>query len=409
MKISFVAAALLSAPATLFAQQPDTAQARRDSIALVRELERQAAADSSPRMSPRQQPVNPRMMPDISVIGDFVGDFSKASTQESGNRMNVREVELAIGANVDPYFRADFILGLHDEGIAIEEAYATAMALPAHLQARIGRFHMPFGKQNTTHRAELHTLEYPWAIQRFLGEEALKGTGVSVSRIGAPLGWYQELIVTGVEVVPGHAEHDEEGLVTEEPLSRDLANLTFSARLRNYWDLSEAANVELSASAMTGRRAQPFDFGAFDPQPEHNAVPARQRLYGGDVTFRWRPLQQGLYRSLIAQAELFYQANERIDNPNYLGPAGDFRGAYTFARWQLTRRWYLGGRYDWIEDPEALGANLTAASGYLQWFPSEFSKVNFGFERLMPTGLDATNRFLIQATFAIGPHRPHPF
>src|SRR5688500_12586259 len=106
MKILIVAAALLSAPATLIAQQPDTAQARRDSIALVRELEAQAQADSSQRMSPRQQPANPRMMPDISVIGDFVGDFSKTSTQESGNRMNVREVELAIGANVDPYFRA---------------------------------------------------------------------------------------------------------------------------------------------------------------------------------------------------------------------------------------------------------------------------------------------------------------
>lgn len=133
-----------------------------------------------------------------------------------------------------------------------------------------------------------------------------------------------------------------------------------------------------------------------------------QRLYGADLTFRWRPLQQGLYRSFIAQAEYMIQQNERNTDPSYLGPTRDFQGAYGFARWQLTRRWHLGGRYDWIEDPETNGSNLTAASGYLQWFPSEFSKVNFGFERLMNDG-SAANRFLVQATFAIGPHRPHPF
>jgi len=26
-----------------------------------------------------------------------------------------------------------------------------------------------------------------------------------------------------------------------------------------------------------------------------------------------------------------------------------------------------------------------------------------------PTGIAAFNRFLLQATFALGPHRPHPF
>ena len=410
MKIMIAAATLLAAAAPLVAQQPDTAQARRDSIALVRELERQAAVDSSVRMSPRPQPANPRMMPDISVIGDFLGDLSKESTQESGNRMNVREIELALGANVDPYFRADFILGLHDEeGIAIEEAYATALALPAQLQARVGRFHMPFGKQNTTHRAELHTLEYPWVIQRFLGEEAQKGTGVWLSRIMAPLGWYQELIVTATELAAGHGHEDEGELLTEEPLSRDLSHLAFSARLRNYWDVNESTNIELSASALTGKRAQPYDFGPIPPESGANAIAATQRLYGADLTFRWRPLQQGLYRSFIAQAEYMVQQNERTTDPNYLGPTRDFQGGYAFARWQLSRRWYVGARYDALDDPELLSGTLRAASGYLQWFPSEFSKVNFAFERLMPGDFERTNRFLVQATFAIGPHRPHPF
>ena len=398
--------ALLGAATSLTAQQPDTAKARRDSIALVRELER-ALGDTAPKpMGPRQALINPRLMPDISAIADLVGDLSpKGSTQEDGSRFGVREVELAIGAAVDPYFRADFILGLSDvEGIAIEEAYGTALALPWQLQARLGRFHMPVGKQNTTHRAELHTLEYSHVAQRFLGEEALKGTGIWVSKIMAPLGFYQELLFT---IVDKFGEVEE--LASESPTNKDFDGLGYSARLRNYWDFSESANLELSGSAVTGKREQPFDFGATPPSPGVNAINTRTSVYGADLTFRWRPLQQGLYKSLIAQAEVFRQVNERVSDPAYLGPARDFTGAYGFARWQLTRRLHLGGRYDWLQDPDLGGETLTAGSGYLEWFPSEFTKLVAGFERVMPKGLEATNRLLLQATFAVGPHRPHPF
>lgn len=406
MNYTMAVAALLGAAVSVTAQQPDTSKARRDSIALVRELER-AAGDTAPKpMGPRQPPINPRLMPDISAIADLVGDMSpKGSTQEDGTRFSVREVEVAIGAAVDPYFRADFILGLSDvEGIAIEEAYGTALALPYGLQARIGRFHMPVGKQNTTHRAELHTLEYSHVVQRLLGEEALKGTGIWLSKIMAPLGFYQELQLTVVDKFG-----EVEDLLSEEPTNKEIGGLGFSARLRNYWDLGESANLELSGSAVTGKREQPFDFGAVPPAPGVNAVNASNAVYGGDLTFRWRPLQQGLYKSFIAQAEVFHQVNQRVSDPAYGGPNRDFTGAYGFARWQLSRRTYLGGRYDWLQDPELGGETLMAGSGYLQIFPSEFSKLVVAFERVMPKGLEATNRVLLQATFAVGPHRPHPF
>ena len=406
MKFAFAVVVLVGAAAAVTAQQPDTAKARRDSIALVRELER-AAGDTAPRpMGPRQAPINPRLMPDISAIADLVADMSpKGSTQEDGTRFSVREVEVAIGAAVDPFFRADFILGLSDvEGIAIEEAYGTAVALPFGLQARLGRFQMPVGKQNVTHRAELHTLEYSHVVQRFLGEEALKGTGVWLSKIMAPLGFYQELQLTVVDKFG-----EVEDLLSEEPTNKEIGGLGFSARLRNYWDFGESANLELSGSAVTGKREQPFDFGAAPPAPGVNAVNASNAIYGSDLTFRWRPLQQGLYKSFIAQAEVFHQINQRVSDPAYGGPNRDFTGAYGFARWQLSRRTFLGARYDWMQDPELGGETLMAGSGYLQIFPSEFSKLVVAFERVMPKGLEATNRVLLQATFAVGPHRPHPF
>jgi hypothetical protein len=407
MHSSRLAALLLAgAFSALGAQQPDTAKARRDSIALVRELER-ARGDTS-RMGPQQAPVNPRLLPDISAVGDFVGDLSQnGSTQEGGCRLCVREVELALQAAVDPYFRGDVFLGISDEeGISVEQAFLTTTSLPWSLEARLGRFLMPVGKINLTHRHDLHTVEFPWVVQKFFGPEALKGTGGYLSRIFSPLGFYQELQVTAVDVF-GEAE----GLQAEQPSNREISGLGYSARLRNYWDLSESANVELSASAVTGVRATEFDFGGTPPAPGVNAINRRQSVVGGDLTFRWRPLEQGLYKSLIVQGELLRQVNEEL--PVLLGSS--FNGAYGFARWQLTRRLYLGGRYDWVEDPvpedpaAAPGATFTAASGYLEWFPSEFSKLMVGYERTMPSGIAATNRVLLQASFALGPHKPHPF
>ena len=385
-----------------------------DSIAVVRELERLQRDPSRQPAAQGGQPVNPRMLPDISVVGDLVGDLSRdGSTQEGGERFSVRELELALQAAVDPYFRGDVFVGVSDlEGIAIEQAYLTATALPWGLEFRLGRFLMPLGKQNTTHRHDLHTVEYPYVLQRFLGPEGLKGTGIYASKIFAPFGFYQELILTAVDRF-GEAPED---LTTLEPVNKTLSGLGYSARLRNYWDLNQASNIELSFSGITGKREQPV---TLDDSVVFGTA-ARQSVLGTDLTYRWRPLQQGLYRSFIAQAELMYQVNEkdpRLVLPDgvdpsafaYAGPDRDYTGAYVFARYQVTRRGHVGARFDAFEDEAAGGRTSTAASGYLEWFPSEFSKLVAAYERYSPAEGSATNRILLQATFALGPHKPHPF
>ena len=387
-----------------------------DSIAVVRELERlqgEPRARTPGQQQPTQGPTNPRLLPDISAVGDLVGDLSpKGSTQEGGERFSVREVEVAIQAAVDPFFRGDVFFGVSDfEKISIEQAYLTATSLPWGLEVRLGRYLMPVGKQNTTHRHDLHTVDYPYVLQRFFSDDGLKGTGIYASKIFAPFGFYQEFIVTAVD----RFGEPTEGLVTIEAVNKKLSGLGYSARLRNYWDLSQASNIELSFSAITGKREQPV-LGA-DPTL---GTPARQSVVGTDFTYRWRPLQQGLYKSFILQAELLGQLNEKDptlqlpsgvppDGLTYGGPTRNFTGGYVFARYQLTRRGYLGARFDSFQDEAAAGSATNAASGYLEFFPSEFSKLMVGYERYSPAESSATNRILLQATFALGPHKPHPF
>src|SRR4030095_6191419 len=194
-----------------------------------------------------------------------------------------------------------------------------------------------------------------------------------------------------------------EGMRALEPANKRLTGLGSSARLRNYWDLNEANNIELSFSGITGEREQPVLGG--DPTL---ATAARQSVVGTDLTYRWRPLQQGLYKSFILQAELMKQINEKepsLELPDDVSPAGlsyggpdrHFSGAYVFARYQLTRRGYLGARFDTLQAEPASGRTPTAAPGYLEYFPSEFSKLLAGYERYSPAEGSATNRLLLQA------------
>lgn len=382
-----------------------------DSLAIVRELEGRPPSTPAP-MQGQPGPSNPRLLPDVSAVGDLIGDLSpKGSTQGDSTRFGIREVEVAIQAAVDPYFRGDIFLGISDgEGISIEQAYLTATSLPWGLELRLGRLLLPVGKENTTHRHDLHSIEYPWVLQRFLGAEGLKGTGIYASRIFSPFGFYQEVIVTASDRF-GEAP---DGLRATERASKQLTGLGYSARLRNYWDLSQASNLELSFSAITGRREQPVSGVA-----TVNAALARQSVVGADLTYRWRPLQQGLYRSFILQGEVLRQLNERdpalpaatgSSVAVYDGPRRNFTGAYLFSRWQASRRGYLGARVDVLQDPDYSGGTTRAASTYLEFFPSEFSKLVGGVERVAPpSGSVAFTRVILQATFALGPHKPHPF
>ena len=390
------------------------AEAQRRPEPAFQPNDRRTPAVSARTQSPQGQ-ANSRLLPDISLVGDLIADLSPdGTTQEDGTRFSIREVELALQAAVDPTFRGDVFLGFSDaEGVHIEQAFLTATSLPYHLEGRLGRFLSPFGKQNTTHRHDLHTVDYSLVGQRLLGAEGLKSTGLYLARSAAPLGFFQELIVTAGEGLGEHEhEHEEEeGLVLEEPINKDLDGLAYSARLRNYWDLSNAANIEVSGSVLTGKRAR----AAITSIGNANAVAMRQTTFGGDVTFRWRPPQQGLYKSFIAQAEFMSQQNDNVDPltvpATELQPSHEdnYSGYYLFGRYQISRRGYVGARFDAVDDPEFLGERTNAVSGYWQFYPSEFSKIVAKLERVSPKSFQAFNRFLLQATFALGPHRPHPF
>jgi hypothetical protein len=67
-----------------------------------------------------------------------------------------------------------------------------------------------------------------------------------------------------------------------------------------------------------------------------------------------------------------------------------------------------GGPDEIVLEAEAGGDWFRAASGYLTFFPSEFSRFRLGVERSFGTG-ERNWRAVLQSTFSVGPHRPHAF
>ncbi|HEU4464529.1 MAG TPA: hypothetical protein VFS53_05745 [Gemmatimonadota bacterium] len=340
--------------------------------------------------------------PDISLITDFLIDLSpEQATLENEERYQLREVEIGVQGAVDPYFRYDAFLGVHGDGIEIEEAFATTLSLPGSLQARLGKFLLPLGKVNLTHRAELQMFDYPLVHREFFGEEGLSSTGIWGSWIGDPLGFYQELSIVGAEGMEAH-EHGEEEHAEEDPsvhpaqegeeahggsLGDDLGDRLWLAHLKNSLDLTPASNLEFGASWATAI-------------VEEKEARARTNVYGFDVTWRWKPPQFAKYRSAILQAEGIWRSEA--------GPATTRFGAFAYAQWQLGRRWYVGARGDWVEPPVEEGT-LRGGQLLVKWFPTEFSQLRLAYERQDPEEGDALDRLIFQTTFALGPHRPHAF
>jgi hypothetical protein len=142
--------------------------------------------------------------PDISAIVD--SDFGyqrRAPMYQNGDDPDlgasqgkkavgpaVQEVELALSAIVDPYFKGEVYLTIPNlSGLEVEEAFATTTSLPWNLQLKMGSFRSAFGRQNGQH---LHVQDFtrrPLINAAFLGDDGLRGAAAQVSWL-SPLPFY---------------------------------------------------------------------------------------------------------------------------------------------------------------------------------------------------------------------------
>ncbi|HWH80276.1 MAG TPA: hypothetical protein VNT76_23010, partial [Candidatus Binatus sp.] len=148
--------------------------------------------------------------PAISVNGLFGGGYSsnpettrRLSNPDFRNGFNFQEAEFQFTADVDPYWKANFILAVDRAGkVDIEEGYVTSEQLPYDLMPRdtslkLGKFYAGFGKHNLLHAHQFPFINRPLISQAVFGDEGLKEPGLGVSYL-LPSSWFSEVTFQGL-------------------------------------------------------------------------------------------------------------------------------------------------------------------------------------------------------------------
>ncbi len=347
--------------------------------------------------------------PDVSVIGDFLGAAGHYPTppgslirQAGSQSLTMHESEIGLQAIIDPYARGDFFLSFSEQGVELEEGYITFTALPGGFVARVGKMRAAFGKVNSLHNHVLPWADRPLVNENLVGgEDGIDDAGFSIQRIlPAPKGIFLE--ATGqvfrgdsgtqtffVPVTPANPTGTIQQTLFTAANKSDVSTV---AHLRGYKDITESTNLDLGLSYARG----------------HNELGSNflTQLYGVDATVRWRPLRRSIYHSFVGRTELIW--SQRQQPLNLAGEQRTF-GMYASGDYQLGRRWFVGGRYDYAQRARDANQLDRGASAILTYWPSEFSQIRaqYRFTRYAE-GINA-NELLMQVQFSLGAHGAHPF
>ncbi|MFA5144091.1 MAG: hypothetical protein WC522_08025 [Candidatus Omnitrophota bacterium] len=336
--------------------------------------------------------------PDVSVIGDFTYHTTDKKNEEFRNQFQMRQTELAFSASVDPYARGDFFFHVEQEDgawhIGLCEGYLTLLTLPIEgLQAKAGKFKVEFGKANKYHLHNLPWVDYPNMITNYFGEEGMSEPGVSASYL-IPNPWNKYIELTGQVV------NNSNGVSFAGSDSKDLVYL---GHLKTFFDLNEESTVELGSSLAAGSNNE--GHGRFGKN--------MTTLEGIDLTYKWHPLQKGLYKSLTFQNELLFSQKDRPyfdDGTDIIdGKRLDSWGAYSSLSYQFAKRWTAFGRYDFSEFPDYTKNRENACSLGLTFAQSEYCLWRLQFKRTNRNFDKDENAVWLQCDFGLGPHRKHEY
>ena len=345
------------------------------------------------------------------------------SNRPAGADFNLRSAELFITADVDPFTRAYAVLnasadaaGNDEARLAVEEAAMVTTRLPYNLTVRGGRFFADFGTLAHRHDPELPFVDRPPSLDAFVGGES-QTNGVEVSWL-APTPFY--LKMTG-------GVGNKLGGDTRESVpagqSRPIKGLTYLGRLLTYFDINDDHNVEFGASV------------AETPNADDASAPPtgkfERRLIGMDFKYRWYPLGRGLRQNLTVAGEVLHDLGEADPvnggrRVNVLGAPirQEAWGGYVYAEYRLSKEWQTGFRFDYFQlqsEPRLVTNPRTGLFGsthnatghrtdnrtwspYLSWYPSEFQRLRFQYNRADRGNANDVNEFFLQWTVFLGSH-----
>ena len=350
-----------------------------DSV-LLKQIEQQMQTNNP--ATPPQTRSGISTNPDIGLVADFRASYT--SQGKKNIDMYLNETEISFQSVVDPYIRADFFLTFgrdavtHKYGVAVEEGYLTTLSLPAKLQLKVGKFREAAGRINPLHPHGLPFIDLPNAFVNYFGEEGLNDEGVSLSWLLPNKKFYQEFIfqaTSGAEESPTFYRGDNNRFL-------------YLGHLKNFFTLTDDATLEIGLTGITGPN---------DSSRTTNMATA-------DITYKWKPLQLNTYKSLTWQSEIFYSnAKYAVDK------ARNSLGFYSFLEYQIAKRWFLTGRYDYAQNPADKNIVEQAYSLSAGWLATEFQKIEFQGKLTNVNIQPDFGQFWLRWIFVIGAHGAHQY
>lgn len=366
-----VAARCGAVPAAAPETVPDDLAALRAAAAAAGGAPTAARPDTAPA-GPTQfigrQRSGSALNPEISATGDF----RLTGQRHREVRGEVPEVEVALQSTLDPYSNAKLILGFSGEGVGVEEGYLYYTGLPGRLRADLGLIRQQVGDLNRWHLHALPESEYPLVYQRYLNPEGLSGAGLSL---------YTTLPVS---ILRGTHEVWLQGTTAESAsLYGNGRHGTLLGRVQNFWQFSRSTYGQLGFTALGG----------------NNADSVRGRVLGLDLRITWRPPSAGTRQDITLRAEGYrLRAHE-------LGVATTRYAAFLDLTARLSQRWILGMRYDYVEAARGPQSTEWQLSPTVTWWESEFVYLRLEGQHHHDQFAGNQDRLLLQAVFAMGPHK----
>jgi hypothetical protein len=365
-------------PAAVPPQPVDTTE----DLAAIRAAAAQAAgqpqgADTSKKAKPAEPAPSgggPRganlLNPEISATGDI---RLVASEGQQGFRGEAREFEFAFQSALDPYSNTKIFLTFEDDEVGVEEGYLYWTALPGRLRLDVGKYRQQVGDLNRWHLHALPETEYPLVYQRYFAPEGLSGIGLSLytnlpfSLAGATHEvWLQATTPTADSILAGG----------KQPV--------FLGRLQNFWQLTRTTYAQVGFTALGG---------------DNNDLSLESRVLGLDFRATYRPPEAGTRRDITFRAEGYrFHSSE-------LGVGTNRYGGFLDLSARTSRRWVLGGRYDYVESPRGVKDTEWRIIPNLTWWQSEFVYLRAEAEHRDSDLEGSRNLLTLQAVWAMGPHK----
>jgi len=246
------------------------------------------------------------------------------------------------------------------------------------LQASVGRFKPHASKISLSHPHQLSYVNYPLMITHFFGDEGPALEGASVNwLVPNPLGFFQEAVF-------------EIGRPEENPslAPGDANRLLYIGHLKNFFDVTEDATLELGLMGLSG--PNPFGFVS--------------TLAGINLTHKWKPLRYNTYKSFVWQSE-WTLSDARVGEDARIKSFG----LYSFMEYQVSRRAFVGGRYDYAEFPGDGNARDLAGLLFLRFQPSEFQVFSLEVQHIDRNYANSSTQLTLRLIFGIGAHAAHPY